>query len=73
MKEELFQLWEVIIYGHAKIYSACNNLIEKKCTFQAFTGRPSKMEIEMWRENSCSLQMRENLARDHGEKQKAWV
>lgn len=33
MKEELFRLWEVIVYGHAKINSAYNNLIEKKCAF----------------------------------------
>lgn len=73
MREELLQLWDVIVYGHAKINSACNNLVEKKCAFQAFTDRTSEMEIKMWREHLCSLQMRENLARDHGAKQKAWV
>lgn len=59
MREELFQLRDVMVYGHTDIIFSCNNSVETKSASQASTDGTFKMEFKMGREHLCSLQLRQ--------------
>lgn len=61
MREELFQLQGIMVYGNTDINFSCNNAVEMKGAFQVSTDRTFKKEFKMGREHLRSLQLRENM------------
>lgn len=60
MREELFLLWQVMVYGCAGINVSCNNKVETKDALQASTEKNFKMQFKMGWKHFHSLQLREN-------------
>lgn len=51
MREELFQLQGIMVYGNTDINFSCNNAVEMKGAFQVSTDRTFKKEFKMGREH----------------------